>query len=134
MCIYIVGMLILALLNLAVALFSKFAKSKLRISRLYIRRGGALKIHPDPEEEAAGLAPRRVGTEENMFRILPSPSFKFASVYLARGVKKTAKRNKLFPKVKYPLYIHIQTLRSIVLHGDQRIKKIRFLNTSGPTN
>ena len=52
--------------NSAAALFSKLAESKLWISHVYIRHGGALKICPGPEEKAAGPAPRRVGTEGNV--------------------------------------------------------------------
>ena len=96
--------LFLAFLNLAAARFSKFAASKLWISRLYIRRGVVLEIPPDPKQEAPGPISRRVGAEGNIFRILPNPIFHFASLYLARGVKKSAKRNNLFPKFKCPLY------------------------------
>ena len=93
----------MAFFNLAAARFSKFAASKLWISRLYIRRGAVLEIPPGPKEEAPGPISRRVGAEGNIFRILPNPIFHFASLYLARGVKKSAKRNNLFPKLKYPL-------------------------------
>ena len=99
----IVDILILAFLNLAAARFSKFAASKLWISRTYIWRRVVLEILPGPKEEASGPISRRVGAEENFFRILPNPIFHFASLYLARGVKKSAKRNNLFPKLKYPL-------------------------------
>ena len=89
----------MAFLNLAAARFSKFAASKLWISRLYIRRGAVLDIPSCPKEEAAGPMSRRVGAEGNIFRILPNPIFHFASLYLARGVKATAKRNNCILKL-----------------------------------
>ena len=97
--------LIFAFLNLAAAGFSKFAASKLWISRLYIRRGAVLEIPPGPKQEAPGPISRRVGAEGNNFRILPNLIFHFASLYLARGAKTSAERNNTFPKLKYPLYL-----------------------------